>query len=121
VQNTLQVPGTSWSAVSKWNAVLEGDTMSDDDYSVLHPMIVKDICTHFRYEEADGKRIAMRPQDMLDDTPSFDGMRDLFLAMKRKMGGADMQDKTQANRDKVEAEMLRGSWPKGKPPDIASW
>jgi hypothetical protein len=119
--HTLQVPGASWNAVSKWNAVLQAPELPEDQYNVLHPMIVTDICEHFRYEEADGSRIAMRTQDFMIGDPSFNDMRDLFLAMKRKMGGSDMHERSHANREIVEKEMKRGSWPKGKPPDIASW
>jgi hypothetical protein len=117
----MQVSGASWAAVSKWNAIVQAAPMSDDQYAVLHPMIVNDLCKHFRYEETDGTRIAIRPDDFLCDTPSFDDMRDLFLGMERKMGGSDMHEKNHANRDIVEKEMKRGVWPKGKPPDIASW
>ena len=113
--------GASWGAVSKWNAIVQATPMSEEDYAVLHPMIVDDICKHFRYEEADGTRIPIHPKDFNVDNPSFGDMRDMFLAMKRKMGGSDMHERTHANQDIVEKEMKRGSWPKGKPPDIASW
>jgi hypothetical protein len=117
----MQVPGTSWRNVSKWNALVEAPALSPEDYAAVHPMIVKDICEHFRYEDADGSRIAMRPQDFMIDTPSFEDMRALFLAMQRKMGGSDMHEKTHANRDIVEKELKRATWPKGKPPNIEPW
>jgi hypothetical protein len=118
----LQNGADSWAAIKRWDVVLQGDPLSDEEYKGIHPLIIKSLSDHYVTQEPDGtlKPIVGKVDFQINDY-NFADMRGLFLSIYRRQGGNSMLEMTDKIRDKVKEELGRLEWQKSKPPEANTW
>ena len=118
----MQNGADSWAAIKRWDVVLQGEELKDEEYNALHPLIIKSLCEHYLLEERDGTtKVIVGHEDFPLDDYDFTNMRGLFVAIFRRQGGNSMMEMTDTIRDQVKEELLRVTWQKHKPPEANAW
>ena len=118
-----QVPagGKSMGKLAPWSNLLQQiPPMSNDDYTLVHSMIVTALATHFHIELSDGSTTAIDADDYKEWAKDMTAMRDHLIAIERRAGGNHNMFADDGIRDRLTAEWRRVTWAK-KPPEFQDW
>lgn len=113
----FQAGADSWRHVKKWDALLQDDTMADEEYAAIQPLIMQSLTKHYHTIDETG---TIEPFDEANYNTDVLAMRNLFAAIRRRADGNTIFHPSADIRDRINTEFKRVPWAKGKPPEIST-